>query len=243
MTTTPTERTGASLHGNAPADTPGAGPEHPWLTERLTRVSAAPHEVTRAVAEAARAMPGEGAEAVHRARTALVVAALAGDGHGNAGGNEHGTEHGNERGTADGTTPEVALIADLYDRGSTDERCAVIGALATMTAQAAQRGEDLTEPIRALTVRLLQDALRTNDPLLVATAMTGAATRHLDQHSWRHGVLKLIFMGRPVGGVHGLADRRDEELGVMARRFAAERRAADRSVPDDLSLLGADELD
>jgi len=39
--------------------------------------------------------------------------------------------------------------------------------------------------------------------------------------------------------VAGLDERRDDELARMADRFAAERAAAGRDIPDDLALIRA----
>jgi hypothetical protein len=63
------------------------------------------------------------------------------------------------------------------------------------------------------------------------------AEEHLDAHAWRHGVLKLVFCGIPLAAVSGLERRSDPELAAMAGRFADERRAAGRTVPDDLAVL------
>lgn len=55
-------------------------------------------------------------------------------------------------------------------------------------------------------------------------------------------VLKAFFTGVQVKRIRGLAARRTPELARMARAYASERRAAGRSVPDDLELAtGASE--
>jgi hypothetical protein len=86
-------------------------------------------------------------------------------------------------------------------------------------------------------LELTADALRANDTRLVAAAMGSFARRHLDAHAWRHGVLKLVFLGVPLAAVAGLEERSDAELRAMAGRFADERRAAGRPLPDDLAVL------
>ncbi|MGN6240671.1 MAG: EboA domain-containing protein, partial [Cellulosimicrobium cellulans] len=63
---------------------------------------------------------------------------------------------------------------------------------------------------------------------------------HLDQHAWRHALLKLVFIGVSLDAVARLDDRADDELARMARDFAAERRAAGRVVPDDVARLAPD---
>lgn len=55
-------------------------------------------------------------------------------------------------------------------------------------------------------------------------------------------VLKAFFTGVQVKRISGLGARRTPELARMARAYASERRAAGRSVPDDLELAtGASE--
>jgi hypothetical protein len=51
--------------------------------------------------------------------------------------------------------------------------------------------------------------------------------------------LKAVFLGVALARMLGLAERRTPELARMAEDFAAERRAAGRTVPADLSLLGS----
>ena len=75
-------------------------------------------------------------------------------------------------------------------------------------------------------LELVADALRTNDPRLVASALGDFAGAHLDDHAWRHGVLKALFMGVPIDVVARLDDRADDELARMAAGLVAERRAA-----------------
>jgi hypothetical protein len=49
-------------------------------------------------------------------------------------------------------------------------------------------------------------------------------------------VLKALFIGVPLARIVGLRRRLNPDLSRMARDYAAERRAAGRSVPPDLSL-------
>jgi hypothetical protein len=86
-------------------------------------------------------------------------------------------------------------------------------------------------------LELVRDALRTNDTRLVAAAMGGFAARHLDDHGWRHGVLKCLFVGVPLNSFTGIGPRTDAELGRMVADFVAERRAAGRAIPADATNL------
>ncbi|RBM23295.1 EboA domain-containing protein [Streptomyces sp. PT12] len=117
--------------------------------------------------------------------------------------------------------PDAAILTRIYQRGDAAERLAVLLALPEL-------------PLGPEALPLVEDALRANDARLIAAALGPYAARHLDQHLWRHAVLKCVFIGVPVHQVAGLADRADAELARMARDVAAERAAAGRPVPDDV---------
>ncbi|WP_155375008.1 TIM barrel protein [Catellatospora vulcania] len=102
--------------------------------------------------------------------------------------------------------------AELYRYGDNDEKRAVLLAC--------------PDP------DLLRDALRSNDTRLVAAAL-GPGARDLPDAEWRQGVLKSVFMGLPLSGVDGLAQRADAELGRMLAALRREREAAGRTMPDD----------
>lgn len=123
--------------------------------------------------------------------------------------------------------PDAATVGRLYERGSAAERRAVLLALPHLPLTAAEG------------VPLLEDALRTNDTRLVAAAVGPYAAAHLDARIWRHAVLKCLFVGVPLAVVAGLANRArgDRELARMLTDFAAERAAAGRPVPTDLTHL------
>ncbi|MFI6786111.1 EboA domain-containing protein [Nonomuraea sp. NPDC050383] len=111
----------------------------------------------------------------------------------------------------------------LYAEATAEEKLAVLKALPLL-------------PVGAEVVPLLEDAIRTNDARLLAAAL-GPAARHLDQATWRQAVLKCVFTGVPLDGVHGLAQRADAELAAMLAGFAAERAAAGRTMPADAAAL------
>jgi hypothetical protein len=117
----------------------------------------------------------------------------------------------------------TAEIGALYRYGDAAEKRAVLRALPRLD-------------IGAGGVELLRDAIRTNDPRLVATAL-GTYARQLDDASWRHAVLKCVFMGIPLDTVAGLAERADAELARMLAGLADERRAAGRDFPADAADL------
>jgi hypothetical protein len=117
----------------------------------------------------------------------------------------------------------VAEVHDLYRHGDADERRAVLLGL-----QRLGLGNRVTD--------LLHDALRTNDPRLVAAAM-GPCAAHLPAPAWRQGVMKCLFAGVPLHLVSGWDERTDDELVRMVTDFADERRAAGRGVPDDVLTI------
>ncbi|NIH83151.1 EboA domain-containing protein [Amycolatopsis granulosa] len=117
-------------------------------------------------------------------------------------------------------------LADLYRYGDGAERRGVLRALSAVGDRAPATG-----------LALVRDALRSNDTGLIAAALGPFAARHLDQHGWRHGVLKCLFTGIPVAAVAELDRRADDELRRMITDYAGERRAAGRAVPADALRL------
>ncbi|MFF9123900.1 EboA domain-containing protein [Streptomyces sp. NPDC014889] len=118
---------------------------------------------------------------------------------------------------------DLDALTRVYRQGTADERRAVLRALPHLVP-----GPDA--------LPLVEDALRTNDTRLVATAVGPYAARHLAPHAWRHAVLKCLFTGVSVDSVADLGRRArgDAELARMLGDYAAERTAAGRQVPEDL---------
>jgi hypothetical protein len=114
-------------------------------------------------------------------------------------------------------------VDDLYRHGDANEKLAVLRALPVL-------------PLGVEAVPLLHDALRTNDTRLIAAAL-GPYARHLDQHAWRHAVLKCVFVGVPLEEVDNLDQRADRELAAMISALRAEREAAGRRLPADAYRL------
>jgi L-ribulose-5-phosphate 3-epimerase len=123
--------------------------------------------------------------------------------------------------------PALAVeVAELYRYGDDAERRGVLRGLSALPGTAASTG-----------LEIVRDALRANDIRLVAAAMGEFAARNLDAHSWRHGVLKCLFVGVPLAAVVELSRRIDDELLRMVADYAEERRAAGRAVPADAEKL------
>jgi hypothetical protein len=85
---------------------------------------------------------------------------------------------------------------------------------------------------------LVVDACRTNIlPLFEAIACDNAyPARHFPERNFNQLVLKALFNNVALARILGLAERANPELARMAGDYAAERRAAGRSVPGDIAL-------
>ncbi|WP_432560510.1 EboA domain-containing protein [Granulicoccus sp. GXG6511] len=129
--------------------------------------------------------------------------------------------------TADPATA-AQILTNLYRHGDDAERRGVMRGLAAINAP---------ESLVATGIELVNDALRTNDPRLVAAAMGEFAGRHLPSVEWRGGVLKCLFMEIPLVALAAVEDRRDADLKVQAENLATERRAAGRTLSPDLTAL------
>jgi hypothetical protein len=119
-----------------------------------------------------------------------------------------------------------ALVEECFLRGDTRERQAVLRTLAL-----------LPDPGRF--VPLAVEACRTSvQPVFEAIACENPfPARHFPESSFNQMVLKVVFIGVAVGRILGLEARLTPELRRMAADYASERRAAGRSVPDDVAYL------
>ncbi|WP_433021093.1 EboA domain-containing protein [Kribbella sp. CA-294648] len=116
-------------------------------------------------------------------------------------------------------------VQDLYRHGDAAEKIAVLRALSV---------KEVADALQDKAVGLVEDAIRTNDQRLIATALGPYATHHLPEQAFRQAVLKCVFAGIPLALVDGLPERLDDELLRMMAGFAAERTAAGRDLPADL---------
>lgn len=126
----------------------------------------------------------------------------------------------------------AASVTTLYNQGDNEVKRGVLRGLNLLT----ERGE-LPEPAIAAGVTLVHDAFRANDPRLVASGMGAFAGAHLDQETWRQGVIKLVFMDVSFAALAQLDERRDAELERMASDLVRERSSAGRIISPDLSNL------
>jgi hypothetical protein len=112
-------------------------------------------------------------------------------------------------------------LEDLYRHGDAAERRAVLRALPFLAV-----GEQ-ARPI-------VEDAIRTNDTRLIASALGPYAVEHLDDATFAQAVLKCVFVGIPLAGIAGLERRATPELSRMLAQYAHERIAAGRDVPPEV---------
>lgn len=123
-------------------------------------------------------------------------------------------------------SPET--IERCYFRGDNRERQAVLKALPLHD-----------EPTRF--IPLAVEACRSNveDVFRAIACGNPFPARHFPPDNVHQMVMKAIFNGIPLSGIVGLAERVTPELIRMANDYEAERRAAGRSVPEDLAVLRA----
>jgi hypothetical protein len=125
---------------------------------------------------------------------------------------------------------ELALVKQ-FRTGDNAEREAILHALALLPQ--AERFVELAIDACRSHVQSVFEAIACENPYPAA---------FFPEHNFNQLVLKAFFTGVQVKRIAGLATRRTPELARMARAYASERRAAGRSVPDDLGLAtGASE--
>lgn len=113
-------------------------------------------------------------------------------------------------------------LAGLYRHGDSREKRAVLHALGLLPV-----APDLARP-------LALDALRTNEPPLLAAALSARVVAALDEAELRQAVLKCVFVGLDVGRVPGLDERLTPATSRALAGFALERVAAGRPVPPEV---------
>ena len=120
----------------------------------------------------------------------------------------------------------VALVDELYRTGEQREQASILRALPL-----------LPEPARFL--ELAVNACRTNSlDVFRAIAVDNAyPSSHFPELHLNQLVLKAIFLGVAVRGIVGLRERATPELRRMVSEYESERRAAGRSIPDDVPYV------
>ena len=121
-------------------------------------------------------------------------------------------------------------LRTLYVEGDNDERAAILRALPLL---------DDGRPYASIA----QEGCRSN----VKTVFEAVAcenpfpARFFGERAFCQMVLKAIFVGTRISRIEGLRERTTGELVRMAADYAAERRAAGRTVPEDVDALLATE--
>jgi hypothetical protein len=120
----------------------------------------------------------------------------------------------------------VGLLHEAYRKGDNGERIAVLRALVLMP-----------QPERF--VEIANESCRTHvlDVFAAIACENAYPERYFDELHWNQLVMKAVFLDLRLARIVGLQARNNAPLARMASDFAAERRAAGRVVPEDLSLV------
>jgi len=125
-----------------------------------------------------------------------------------------------------GESDRVGLASEVYHHGEVRERQALLRVLAYLP-----RPEgfcSLAIEACRTSVESVFEAMACENPFPAA---------HFPESSFNQMVLKAIFTGAPLGRVFDLRRRVTPDLVRMAQDYAAERKAAGRSVPADVDLI------
>jgi hypothetical protein len=117
-------------------------------------------------------------------------------------------------------------LTDLYRFGDAAERRGVLRSLHLLPPPD-EAGPDVG-------LELVDDAVRTNDPRLLAAALGPYALARLSEDAFNQAILKCVFVGVPLDGLPGVAQRATPSLARMLAAYARERVAAGRDVPPDV---------
>lgn len=121
----------------------------------------------------------------------------------------------------------VPLLAELFYRGETREKQAVLRALPLMPAGA--RLVDVAVEACRSSVQPVFEAIACESPY---------PADHFPTSAFNQMVLKALFNDVAVTRIVGLERRVEAELVRMCGDYASERRAAGRSVPDGIRHIG-----
>jgi hypothetical protein len=118
------------------------------------------------------------------------------------------------------------FVREVYRRGDFREQAAVLQALML-----------LPDPGRLVLIAV--EACRSNvrDVFEAIACENCYPAKYFAEGNFNQLVIKAFFIGLAVSRIAGLERRKTAELRRMAADYASERRAAGRSVPDDLDLV------
>jgi hypothetical protein len=120
----------------------------------------------------------------------------------------------------------LPFLTRCYRTSSNEERVALLRALPL-----------LPECERFLPIAT--DACRTHvlDVFEAIACDSPYPARYFDSASFNQLVVKALFVGAPLARLEGLRARHGAELSRMVRDYVSERRAAGRSIPEDVALV------
>lgn len=119
-------------------------------------------------------------------------------------------------------------LQQCYFRGDNRERQAVLRALPL-----------LAEPERFVALGIESCRTSVEDVFRAIACGNPFPARHFPPPAFNQMVLKAIFVGVDTSEILGLAEHVTPELLRMADDYAAERRAAGRTIPNDIAALHA----
>lgn len=127
---------------------------------------------------------------------------------------------------ADDETGYVRTITQLFKAGELNELVALYSALPVLAFPEAWRFQG-TEGIRN-NIADVQSAIMLHNPY---------PADYFDEAAWNQLILKAFFTDKDVTQIIGLNERKNARLAQTLADYAAERRAAGRSLPPHIDLL------
>ena len=127
---------------------------------------------------------------------------------------------------ADDQTTYVNTITQLFKAGELNELVALYSALPVFAFPEAWRFQ-ATEGIRN-NIADVQSAIMIHNPY---------PADYFDEAAWNQMILKAFFTDKDVTQIHGLDERKNARLAQTLADYAAERRAAGRSLPPAIDRL------
>ena len=120
----------------------------------------------------------------------------------------------------------VGLVREAINKGDTGERVAALRALSLLPGP--ERFLELAVDSCRSHVQDVFDAVACDNPY---------AARHFPEPSFNQMIMKALFTEVPLSRVMQWQSRVNLELSRMARDYEAERRAAGRTVPEDIARI------
>ncbi|MBN8826978.1 MULTISPECIES: EboA domain-containing protein [unclassified Spirosoma] len=127
---------------------------------------------------------------------------------------------------ADDQTTYMKTITELFKAGELNELVALYSALPVL-AYPEDWQFQATEGVRN-NIGDVQSAIMLNNPY---------PADYLDELAWNQLVMKAFFTGKDITQITGLQERKNARLTHILTDYAAERRAAGRSLPASIELL------